>query len=183
MSDETPTQLRDAKEAAEKLAKKLEKQLADVSGELRTMKASSAFSEAGLSGDLAQLYLAANPEAEEIDAAAAKSFAEQYGISTPAADPQTDDDETGSVDPPNTDGLENMARAGSRTGGDGQAPASTKFLTRSEFLQLQRSDPTQAQKALAEGRVRLRNDNPYASGAVPGVEDNPFASQHEASEA
>lgn len=166
MSEESIDQLRSAFEASQKENKTLLKRVDELAKENRTMKATQAVTDAGFRADVADLFIAANPEVD-ITVEAVKDFAERYNISGAA---EVQDAETSSTPPPS--GLANIARAGSRAGGSGQAPADTKYLTRDEFLKLQGSNPMEAHKALAEGRVRLREDNPYASGGVGSL--NPF---------
>lgn len=185
MSEQTPAELRDAFEAAQKELKKLNKTVEELSGENRKLKAGAAFRDADLSPDLADLFVAANPELDDITVDAATEFATKYGISGPVdtgeGDDVTDGDE-GATTSDADKGLDKIARAGSGAGGTGQPPASQKILSRQEFLDMQRTDPTSAQKALAEGRVKLRGDNPLVTGSAPTVGVNPFAAEHQGSE-
>lgn len=181
MSDGAPADLRNAYEAATKQIQKLEKENQLLVTTNRSLQAANAFRAANLSPDLADLFVAASPDAE-ITAESAKEFAAKYGISA-ASEKTAEPNEDGTADtnvpvnnPGSTDGLDKIARAGSGAGEGGAASASTQTLTRQEFVRLQTSDPVSAQKALAEGRVRLREDNPYATtgGSTGG---NPFTPQ------
>lgn len=179
MSEQTPAELRDAYEASQKELKKLSKQVESLTVENRKFQAMEAFREAELSPNLADLFVATNPEAE-INVDAATEFAKTYGLGS--ATPSTEGEEGGEPEGASggggsdgNEGLDQIARAGSGQGGGGQPLASDKVLSRQEFLQLQSEDPNTARQALAEGRVRLREDNPLATGAVPTVGHNPFA--------
>lgn len=175
---ETPAELREAYETGQKELKKLQKQVDTLSHENRKFQAMEAFREAELSPNLADLFVATNPEAE-ITADAATAFAATYGL-TATGEPQVESEEGtpeggaggGSTD--GREGLEQLARAGSGQGGGGQPPASEKVLTRDEFLKLQSENAPAAAQALAEGRVKLRGDNPMGTGSVPTVGQNPF---------
>jgi hypothetical protein len=169
VSDEDLAQVRERLDAVEKENKKLQKDNAALIAENRNMKATSAIVEAGLSPDVAGLFIAANPETE-ITTDAVKEFAEKYGIQGKAVSTEGTEPTAPS---PDDKGLQNFARAGSGAGGSGAAPADTKYLTTEEFIDLQKRDKVAAQKALAEGRIKLSNQNPYAQGAVPGSK-NPF---------
>ncbi len=183
-NDQTPAELREAYESMQKELKKIQKQNESLEGENRKLQAREAFRDAELSPDLADLFVAANPEAE-INTDSALEFAQTYGIGAAKVADEGDDDgaDQGAGDEgaqaPDTEGLDNFARAGSGAAGAGQPPASDKALSRDEFLTLQRDNPGAAQKALAEGRVKLRTDNPMVSGATPPVGHNPFSRQAE----
>ena len=188
MSDGTPKDLREAFESLQKEHEKLQKKNESLASENRTLKASNAFRDAELSPDLADLYVAANPDASDISVDEALSFAQKYGIQGGAVPAASDDgqDDGAEQEPqvtkqePDRSGLENIARAGSGAGGTGQPPASDKTLTRDEFLTLQRDNPAAARQALAEGRVKLRADNPLAEGSNAPLGSNPFQRQHQA---
>lgn len=190
-NDQSPAELREAYESMQKELKKIQKQNESLSQENRKLEAREAFRDAELSPNLADLFVAAQPEAE-ISVDSALEFAQTYGVgAAPAA--EEGGDESGDGGEPSGAGeeasgssgspdLNKFARAGSGAGGSGQPPASDKTLTRDEFLTMQRDNPTEAQKALAEGRVKLRTDNPLASGATPTVGRNPFNRQGESQE-
>lgn len=168
MSDETVTQLRETLEASQKELKKLSRANEDLVKENRALQAREALRGAELDPKLADLYLGVNPEGE-IDVEAVKTFAASYGIATTKAiqEESVEDESNGAKkDPPVEEGLANIGRVGSRGGEGGQPPVGTKLLSTSEFLELQRSDPSEASKALAEGRVKLRSDNPMAVGGT-----------------
>lgn len=184
MSDQTPAELRDALENAQKELKKLTKANSDLTAENRKLMAKEVFREADLSPNAADLFVAANPEAD-ITVDAVVEFAKNYGIgNVEAADDGDDEGDGASGDgegegsgSDGTEGLSGFARAGSGQGGSGQPPTTGKTMTRDEFLTAQRDNPALAQKALAEGRVRLRPDNPLGQGATPTVGHNPFVRQ------
>lgn len=177
MSEMTPDQLRDAYEATKKENAKLQKAAEEALAEVRTLKAVNAVKDAGLSAELADLYIVANPEAD-ITVESVKEFAEKYGIPASEATPVVDEAATEQPRPEQA-GLSNFARAGSGAGNGGAAPIGTKHLTRDEFLVLQRDNPAAARQALAEGRVQLREDNPLAEGSS-AFGHNPFLASRKA---
>lgn len=178
MPEETVPQLRETLETTQKELKKLQKQNDDLLKTNRTLQAKEAFRDAGLNPKLSDLYTAMNPEGD-ITEEAVTEFASTWGIAgatmqegagEEGGEPEAAGSQTEQV--PNTEGLEQMSRAGSRAGDGGQPPVDTKYVTTDEFVQMQRTNPTEAKKALAEGRVKLREDNPLANKAVTG--QSPF---------
>lgn len=176
MSDEnTPAELREQVEALTKDIAKERKAKEDLLKENRSLKARDSFREATLSPDLADLFVAVNPDGD-ISVEAAKDFAEKYGVGAAAApDEQNGGSGDGTEPPaPNTQGLDLINRAGSGAGNGGQPPAGDKTMSVTEYVELLRRDKPAAQTALAEGRVRVRDDNPMARDRVNFGTENPF---------
>lgn len=159
MSEETPAQLRDALEAAEKAAKKAMDRAMQAESELRTVKARETFRDANLDPNLSELYTALNHEGD-VTVEAAQAFAEQWGIGAAPVEPEPAP-APAAVPAPEPEGLSHIGRAGSLGGGGAQPPVDTATLTTSEFVKLLSSDRAAANKALAEGRVKMRSDNPF----------------------
>lgn len=174
----TPEELRDAFDAVSKENKKLQSQQAELLKENRALKAQLATRDAGVKPEVADLYIAANPDAD-ISVDSIKEFVEKYGIAGGEPVP-VGEESAEQPSAPSTEGLDQFARAGSRTSPGGSAPDGKKVLTRDEFLMLQKDNPMAARQALAEGRVQLRNDNPLAEGRSPSV--NPFLAHRQAAE-
>lgn len=175
MSEElTLAQLRDEYETLQKDHGKLKTAHENTVKENRQLKASQAFTEAGLPANLSDLFITAVPDGD-ISVDAVKAFAEKYGVgSSEAPAGEETESKTEETTPPATDGLKNLARVGSGSGEGGQQTAGTKTLTSREFVDQLRTDKAAAQQALAEGRVVLRDDNPMARDRVSMGTVNPF---------
>jgi hypothetical protein len=173
VSEETPNELRAQLEAIQKDLGKAKKANEDLLKENRGLKARTAFAEATLSPDLADLFVAANPEGD-ITVESAKEFAEKYGIGVAAVVEDAEGDGSTPNPQPNTAGLDLINRAGSGAGNGGQQSAETKTLTVTEYVELLRKDKVAASEALAKGLVRVRDDNPMARDRVNMGEVNPF---------
>ena len=173
MSEETPTDLREQLDALNKDLGKIKKANEDLLKENRGLKARDAFS--GINPDLADLFVAANPDAE-ITAEAAKEFAEKYGfkVADASAEDQGGEGENTQTPKPNEAGLDLMNRAGSGTGSGGQQTVTDKTLTVSEYVELLKRDKVAAAEAAAKGLVRVRDDNPMARDRVNMGDSNPF---------
>lgn len=144
-------------------------------GEFRTFKTSVFFKEQGLTPKHAELYLAANPNGE-ISPEAVQTFAAEYGLQ-PAAAPAPAKAEDEHYDSEgNTPPLETILTTGPATvkkelaslqGAAGTpqasfAAAAPMQMTQSEFQKLLQSNPTEAAKAYAEGRVPRNEQNVQA---------------------
>lgn len=174
MSEETPVQLREQLDTLEKELTKTRKSNEELAKENRGLKARDAFRGAELSPELADLFVAASPDAE-ITVDSVKEFATKYNIGAP----QVPEVPAGGEQPketvtPNTQGLEQVARAGSGAGQGGQPSTETQVLSSSEFVDLLRTDKAAAQAALAKGLVKVRDDNPLARDRVNTGDRNPF---------
>ena len=157
MSDEntheTPKDLREAYDRATEKAQTLEAEAAAARQELRQFKAETLFGNA----QHAELFLKANPDADVTQDAVAQ-FRETYGIgaSEPPAEPPAE---------PKTDpGLASLgAAAGNPIGG--AAPAEQAQLGWDEFEAILTSNPQEAAKLYAEGRVKPNSMNVQAREA------------------
>jgi hypothetical protein len=172
VSEETPNQLREQLDALTKDLGKVKKANDDLAKENRSLKARQAFADATLSPDLADLFVAANPDGD-INAESAKEFAEKYGIGVAVASDDGGTDETTTTQPP-VEGLANMNRAGSGSGDGGQQNVGDKTMTVPEYVDLLKRDKVAASEALAKGQVRVRDDNPMARDRVNSGDVNPF---------
>lgn len=173
MSEETPSQLREQIDALNKDLGKAKKTAEDALKENRSLKARDAFRDATLSPELADLFVAVNPEGD-ITAESAKEFAEKYGVGAiQAVDDAGGTDETPKPQP-NTDGLDQLDRAGSGAGQGGQQTAGDQTMSVTEYVELLRKDKVAASEALAKGRVRMREDNPMVRSRASMGDVNPF---------
>lgn len=175
MSEEqTPAQMREQIDALEKDLGKAKTSNADLTKQVSSLTGQLAARDAGLDPGLADLFVASNPGAE-VSVDGLKAFAEKWGIgAAKAPEAPADEQKPEEAPTPNTEGLENMARAGSGSGQGGQQAAGVQTLSAQEFADLSRRDLPAAQKALSEGRVRVRDDNPYARDRVSTGDTNPF---------
>ena len=174
MSEETLAQLREQFDSVSKELGKSKKTNEDLMKENRSLKARDAFRSAELSPDLADLFVAASPDAE-LTVESAKEFATKYGISSTPVEPPEAGESKEVTPTPETKGLELIARAGSGAGQGGQQTADDQTLSSSEFVALLKKDKAAAQAALAKGLVRVRDDNPMARDRANTADDNPFA--------
>jgi hypothetical protein len=171
VSEETPNELREQVDALTKDIGKMRKANEDLAKENRSLRARQAFSEATLSPELADLFVAANPEGD-ITVDSAKEFATKYGISAPVA--EGEEEEKTPKPQPNVEGLDAVSRAGSGAGEGGQLPAETNTMSVSEYVQLLKTNKVAASEALAQGRIRMRDDNPLMRDRVSMGDVNPF---------
>lgn len=166
MSEETIPQMRDALDSAGKKVNKLETDLADSHKENRRLTAREAFAEAGYKRDFGDLFASADVEGE-ITEESVQSFAKQFDLQPNAADGTEGDPDDGGdeSDPDDSGSLSSMSRAGSRAGDGGQQSTGKQTMTRQEWNELNVRDPNAARKALEDGRVLIRADNPYVEDA------------------
>lgn len=157
MSDETtqeaPKELREALDRAKAEAAEAAAQAQAATQELRQFKATTLFGNEAH----AELFLKANPEADVTQDAVAQ-FRETYGLGVTTEAPPAD------TAPKTEPGLAAMgAAAGSPIGGS--APAETAQIGWDEFQGLLESNPTEAAKLYAEGRVKPNSLNVQAREA------------------
>lgn len=166
MSEETIPQMREALDNATKTIKKLEEDLTKQAGENRRLQAREAFRTAGFKPEHGDLFASANAEAE-ISVETALQFANEYNLQPVevSGGEQTPPQGEDAGAPTGSENLNSMSRAGSRAGEGGQQSTGNKTMTRQEWEQLNVRDPNAARQALAEGRVLIRADNPYAQTA------------------
>jgi peptidoglycan/xylan/chitin deacetylase (PgdA/CDA1 family) len=131
--------------------RKLEKELKAATGELETLRtfkteydsklkattAETVFKDLGLTEKQAALFMKVNPDTDP-SPASAKAFAEEYGFTVTENDESTE--EEGSFTPtPTTSGV----------------PAPGKIWESDEWYKLYDSNPQEAMKLAAQGRVKL----------------------------
>lgn len=166
MTDEnTPKDLREALDRANERVAQAEEAAKTATAELRTFQAQVTFERNGLTAKHADLFLAANPEAE-VTPDAITSFAEEYGL-VPAGDPDgssSDDGGSASDEPTETAGLAGLGRAAGGT--SGAAPAAQPKLSREEFDKLLETDPAAAAKAYVDGTAPRNSRNTTAQHLV-----------------
>lgn len=159
MSDETIPQMRETIESLQKQLKAEQKALAETQARARKAEARELARSVELDPAHGELFAASNPDAD-LTEDAFRAFADQFKLA-PAAAPSTSDegeeDESSVAD----EGLAGFTGGGSRPGAGGQPSARTEKMTRDEWNDLNRRDPQAARVALHEGRVQLREDNPW----------------------
>ena len=134
----------------------------DLSTENKTLRAERVFQDAGYSPKQAALYVEKLAEDAEITADSVKEFASKYDISPVVVEGSgAGEGDTSKKD----EGLASMGAAGTREGAGGGAAAGAS-ITRAEYLDLVRKDPSAAREALGKGRVQLRDDNFYVQKGV-----------------
>lgn len=180
MSEETIPQMRDRIARLEKSEKDLKSQNEGLSKENTQLKARDQFREAGYPASYGDLFAGQAEPDTEITPEAVQDFVKAFNLNVDGSASEDDSgttDEGGSNDDAGTDteGLDVMARSGSRSGDGGSGSPEAKVLTRAEYLDLARNDPAAAKAAVANGRVQVSTDNPYvpSKGRVSGV--NPYA--------
>lgn len=179
MSDEGIDQVRSQLDDVTKELKKVQADNEKLTSQNRLLLGENAFRDAGLNPGLAKLYVA--DASAELTADAAKAFAEAYGI--PAAVPEPSIVSAGDAPAPTPapagdPSMSAMGGAGSRGGEGGQLPAGTKTLTTQEYVELARTDKVAAEKAVAEGRVKLSDLNGWNADRPNMTGQNPYAAFH-----
>ena len=164
MGTETIPQMRERIEAQNKELKTLRARSTELEAETRRLQARDAFRDAGYHPKHGDLYAAQHPEGD-ISPDGIAGFAQEYNLApvTPPPAPAPAPGEAGTSAPAET-ALASMARGGSRPGEGGQPPAgqADRSMTRDAWLELMKSDPAAARKAVQDGRVQIRKDNPFA---------------------
>jgi hypothetical protein len=147
---------RDFGKRMEKKVRDLEKQLdaanARIAGYERKEKQAGQISElakSGLNEKHAKLFLAINPEVEDITPDAVKAFMDEYGLAVASENGQ-EQEETTTATTESDIGFTPAAVPGTTS-----PRPSQKVYTRDEFLKLQERDPAQANIVLYEGRVQM----------------------------
>lgn len=173
--DQTPAQAREQIEKLTKDLAKVNKANEDLLKENRGLKAETVFTGAGLNPNLAKLFVASAAPDLDITPENVKAFAEEYGIGSAAP---ANDEGTGepvvTPTPKPEDNLANIGRAGSGAGQGGQPGSEAKTMTTGEFVELLKKDKVAAQTALAEGRVVVRDTNPYVRDRADMGDANPY---------
>jgi hypothetical protein len=169
VSEENIADVRRAEEAAKKEAAEAKKRVADLEIELNSLRAQNAFRDAGLAPEQGELFVAANPGVVP-DVEAVKQFADRFGlkVETPAPTPEPQ----GSTPPPGSN-LGQFNRAGSGPGEGGQQSANVQSVPRADWEKMLKTDKDAALKAIKEGRVQIRTDNPFAPNSG-NAGDNPY---------
>jgi hypothetical protein len=154
-------------EELEKQAKALSTTNETLSVENRTLKAKDIFRGLGYKPEVAETFVKAvegDPTPDTVDA-----FAKQLGLQPVTAESGAGGTgETAAAEgdgagaPPADTALDSMARGGSSSGAGGQPPTGKETMPRQEWIALKQTDPGKARQVLAEGRVQLRTDNPFA---------------------
>jgi len=168
--DLTIPQMRDHIKELETSLKKAQDSMKGLSSENRLLKAREAFREAGYQPQHAELFVGANPEGE-LSEEAVIEFVQRHQLA-PAGGTSDSGEGTGdssdegradSSDSGSDSGLANMGGGGTRAGDGGAAGARTdNTMTIQDWRKLHATDPAAARKAVNDGRVRIREDNPYA---------------------
>lgn len=169
MSDELkePAQLREAYDKLKESNAKLEKTMAELQAENRTLKVEGLFTspEVGLTATQAKLY----PADRELSLDAVKAFATEFelkpavssGKAAESTEETTQDGQGQEGAPASGTNLSLISRSGSGTGSGGQPPAAKDRMSTTEFFELREKDPEAAEKARREGRVELAKGNFY----------------------
>jgi ribosomal protein L13E len=152
--------IKEARDYAKRLEKKvreLEKEKADLTAQVATFERKerqgtkiAELAKAGLNEKHAKLFMAVNPDLEEITPEAVKAFVEEYALVTVSSN----GDGEPSPEPGDDTGFTPAAVPGF---GNGPSP-SRKVYKRDEFIKLQETDPAQALLVLQEGRVQLETN-------------------------
>lgn len=158
---ETPKDLRDARDRAIERASEAEKAATAAQSELRQFKAQVTFEKAGLTPKHADLFLKANPDAD-VTTEAVSDFAHEYGLvptEAPAAEEATE---------PQADPGVGLAGFGDAAGSGttGSAPAAQPKMSGADFEHLLKTNPEEAAKAYAEGRTHRNSMNVQARDLV-----------------
>lgn len=158
---ETIPQMRERIDAQNKELKRLRDENSKYGAETRRLQARDAFREAGYQPVHGDLFAAQYPEGE-IAPDSIAGFAQTYGL-TPVAPKEPAPEGEAETGAPAERALAGMSRSGSRPGEGGLPPTTTdRSMTRDDWLALSKSDPAAARKAVKEGRVQIRKDNPFA---------------------
>lgn len=157
---QTPKDLRDALERAEARATEAEKTAQAATSDLRRFQATVTFEKNGLTPKHAELFLKANPEAE-VTPEAVSDFAHEYGLATGEPEPSGKKEET----PPANEGLNTFGEAAG-SGTAGSTPAAQPQMSQEDFESLLATNPDEAAKAYAEGRVSRNSLNVQARDLV-----------------
>lgn len=173
MSDsENIPQMRERITELEKQVKAQTSQVDTLSVENRTLKAKDIFRDLGYRPEVAETFVKAvdgEPTPDAVDA-----FAQQLGLTPQAkgesgaegAQGTTSAEGGGTSESSETSALSSMARGGSSSGAGGQPTAEQQIMPRQEWIALSKTDPGKARQVLAEGRVGIRSDNPYAASST-----------------
>jgi hypothetical protein len=182
MSEETIPQLRERIDELTKQNKALAQQVPELQKENRVLKARDIFGQKGFAPEGGELFAAAHPEGEITDELVS-SFVERYKFGkagSPSEGGTVVPQDEGSDAPEasaDTEGLDALARGGSRAGDGGSGGSQSEPMTRAEWQALYKRDPAAAKAANRQGRVQISKDNVYvASGSVLG---NPYAPSQE----
>jgi len=144
---------RDYGKRMERKVRDLEKQLAEANARIEGFERKEKqagqidkLSQAGLNAKHAKLFLAINPEVEDITPEAVKSFMEEYSLTAAPSENGEQKEESTTEEP----GFTPAAVPGTTS-----PRPSQKVYEREEYIQLQERDPAQALVVLREGRVKL----------------------------
>ena len=170
MSEETIPELREARDQAVTDAKAERSSRIKAEGKVRQLEAREAFDAAGYEKGHGELFVAVNPEAE-FTAEAIKAFVDENNLPARASS-ETSETKEESEQESGGEGKEqgeatketklgDMGGGGSGAGGGGQQSTADDLLTTQEWADLKKSNPGAAEKAVKEGRVKLRTDNPF----------------------
>lgn len=145
----------------------LEKDLAKTKAALATSLAENrkygareVFGKEGFAAPIADLYVTSQPEGE-LTAEAAQAWASTYGLTAP---PVSQTAPAAPVETVASTSLASMGRGGSNPGGSGQPPAPNTAMSIPEWQDLHQRDPDAAAQAVVDGKVALRQDNPWVKG-------------------
>lgn len=172
MTEETIPQMRETIDRLQKDLKASTAKQAELESANRLFQARDVARTVDLDPKLGELY--AKSADGDITPDGLQEFADNYGlVQAPAetSEAPVEVEESGAEAPGGAE-LSQMARGGS-SAGEGAGSASEESMTRAEWTELSRTDPTAARQALAKGRVQISSDNPYAGGSQRA--GNPFA--------
>lgn len=137
-------------------------QLKQLGAENRRLIARETFREAGLKPDHGDLF-AAQDAKSEITVDTVKAFASQFGLieETPATDAEVETTPAAAEQGDPADEVLSQMSSGGSGAGEGGAASTKQRMTRDEWTELSKTDPSAARQALLQGQVQLRKDNFY----------------------
>ncbi len=165
MSEETIPQMRETIDRLAKDNKDLTTERDEAVGEVRSLNAKEFARVAEFKPAAGEMY-AKNTEGD-LTAEGFVDFATALGLTAEKeADPATEKEtpaaeEKAGAEAPGSSDLSKMSGGGSTTEG-GTGGATEELMTREEWTELSRTDKHAAAIALAQGKVQLSKNNPYA---------------------
>lgn len=177
MSEEGIDSVRAQLNQMEKELKTANSTIEKLTTENRQYQAKEAFTQAELNPALASWFLAEGPT--EITKDAAVAFAEMRGVADLKIAPPEEGAPVPAPTPAPADNpdLALIGKAGSRGGDGGQPSAGTATLTTKEYQELARTDKEAAAAAVADGRVKLSDQNAWVKDRPDMTGSNPYANR------
>lgn len=166
MSEETIPQMRETIDRLAKDNKSLTIERDDAVAEVRSLNAKEFARLGKFTANAGELY-AKNYEGE-LSAEGLVEFAAGLGLTAekettppPGEEKPPEKTEEAGAEAPGSPDLSKMSGGGSTTEG-GAGGVTEELMTREEWTELSRTDKVAAATALAQGKVKLLKDNPYA---------------------